>query len=1251
MTKTIIPFLFSCTILFIVPVTTTARGTAVTGGPKGVHPYLFKGVSEKNLIETARDHQWSLQFHGNRPDTLHIIAMRIEFAKDTSVQTTGNGLFGIRLGGDKDEIALYENDTTYIYDDLPHDSLYFARQLDGVKNYFAKVSRGNLVIDYSIYPSGKGQTGFAVDTILPFYSPGGKKRKETWDDYYERKTLGLITFVRDALKAADGDQNSPFAGLTFDSSNGTIRNEKGQKTVFLIVHAGSSYLTDGGEQGALGQDSPSDMIDAFITREFFKYYRDTLELGQNGVYVSGKDGSQLLIDEVMMCSETSNQDGLNWGIQGILVNQVARQLGIPDLFSTYSGISGIGAFCIMDFAGYSATKGFIPPYPSAWVRAFMGWDRVFTVPIGTNNTGSVKALTSVLDRDTSETFPDASDTTILLVPINGHEYYLIENRQRNLDGDHRIFNHDTIETIDEDTVIVISNYPYVANIDSLDKYDYIVTTGKKASNVIQRVANNDIGLPASGLLVWHVDEKIIRDHLSYNAVNADSTYRGVSLVEADGITDLGVEFTVFYQATFDYGGSEDVFPHRTAVDGVDTTISIYGFGPQTRPSTQANDGGHSWLELSFRHSSSKPKIEKSALGKNDGTHFVTNFSDSLFQVEARWNYLAPAWPRRAVPGTYFSPLLADVDKSSEEREFFLLDRAGRVYLWNTDTTDIQRYNTVTTTADRINLLGDTLSGVDTMGYFDSIPGAFTMPSTVAGLVAVPSSAGKVHFYRDVNDSGGPDRTTLQLSAAPSTYLCNFHDSSWAIGCENGTVMFGAMADTVRSVSLPTGKPVSALAALREMPWSVAAVQIDGTVTILTDDSDGDDFVTSTLTDEAIAPFSIVTGDLDRDSSSEIIITDSRQGMWVFTSDLSPAHGWTDNPNDYPAYYRPDTTDNRKRFPENASPPALADIDRDGYLDILIGGTNGIYALNYKGALKDKWPAFLDRKFWFQRGSVTSSPIVVTGNNREPLVLFSSVTGENATYRFTKITKADKKKGTVWFRDESGRLDSLWDLTAAEIDTIIDLSDSIIAPYTLPGGILDVVNAKAKRPRAITGGYLQSEWPLTTGASLNTSPLIGFMDDNDTPDLFAVSTEGWIYRWELAKSILPDSLFWPQTGYDNGRSFAFGGKTPPRLVTDEEPITFFSFPNPTRGLKTISFKYKFGGPASNVRLDIFSYTGFRVYSRTTMGLPPRNLTGSYPDWNIHNVKVDGLGPGVYRCRFEATVNGKKHHRYWKMAVVK
>lgn len=411
-----------CSIYFVTAVISSViffmTEAATNSQPNGKCSYLLKSVSTKQLVETASDHQWSINFEKkNDIDSIHIIALRVQFKEDTSALTTGNGKFFTSENlkkGDRDEYLNYtKTDTLYRYDRLPHDSLYFSNQLESVKSYFKKVSKGKLILTSTIYPANSDEKGYEVSLPLPSYSPGDKKKKETYDEYYTRKTVGLLRFLKDAISTADSSSQSPFANLTFNTSDSTFRDEQGRKTVFLIFHAGASYLTNGDYGRANYNHTPSDMLDNFFNREWFRTYRDSLSIKNDGISVRGKGGSTLVIDEIMTCSETSNQDGMNWGIQGILINQIARQLGIPDLFSTSSGISAIGAFCIMDFAGYSAGKGFVTPYPSAWVRAFMGWDDVKIAALGANSKFNVKALTSVLDRS-SNSDSSANDTTILL---------------------------------------------------------------------------------------------------------------------------------------------------------------------------------------------------------------------------------------------------------------------------------------------------------------------------------------------------------------------------------------------------------------------------------------------------------------------------------------------------------------------------------------------------------------------------------------------------------------------------------------------------------------------------------------------------------------------------------------------------------------------------------------------------------------------------------------------------------------------
>ncbi|MCL2690064.1 MAG: hypothetical protein FWE57_09505, partial [Chitinispirillia bacterium] len=1183
---------------------------------------LLKSTSSKNLVKTAADYQWSINFpkHSSDKDTLHIIAIRVEFQRnDTSALTTGNGLFGIRGSNSREEQRYYQ-DSTYKFDNLPHDYSYFHNQLTALRNYYNKVSRGKLELAHSLYPAGRGETGISVPHTMTHYSPGWKRREENINQYWDRKTHGLMTFVKDAVTAAANDANSPFANLEQEDGVLWHTDDTGtkRKAVILIFHAGASYLTDGGLDGPAGANTPSDMIDAFIDREFFKYFKDTLGLGAAGITVRGKDNKDILIDEVMMCSETSNQDGLNWGIQGILVNQMARQLGIPDLFSTSSGVTAIGAFCIMDFAGYSAGQGFIPPYPSAWVRAFMGWDTPRTA--GAGGSFNVRALSASFDS------PRNNDTTILLIPINNNEYYLVENRQRNLSGDQNVFGYDGT---------VIKAYPFNVNVEAN------VKTLSDTSNVILEAKNNDVSLPASGILVWHVDERIIRQRMNYNFVNADSSYRGVRLVEADGLNVLGVEFTdMFYQAAFDYGGANYVFPHRT-VKGNNPGGLVDSMGPYSRPSTRANDGGHSYLNLKFNYSNDSPRQERTLSFQNDT---IINFSDSIFRVDIGYyrNYLKDGWPRRAAPDKFFDPLITEISVSptSKDNVFALLSESGKFYLFSLGDNKQESYGDKETDLYHINFKGDTVSS-SRVKYFDDLnsDGVFTFPTAIANKIFIPAKNSKLHIYNSADIS---DKKVIDLPAAPSSYVSGISSDMWVVGLANGQVVTGSAAVNItNTIILNSRSPVNAIAALKseDDDGIFAVMQEDGTLSIINGNLTA---VRQARVRNGIGPFTIVTGDLDKCGKSEIVVSDSRQGLWVYNQDLRLARGWSENPNDWANAYHidPQNRKGREWYTKNFSAPALADINRSGNLDIVVSGTNGIYALNSRGALLSRWPAYLDNRYWYQRGSVTTSPIVVSDNSNQPLILFSSPTGERATFSITKIESADKNRGVVTFRRDDGTLDSLWDIGASTIDTILTIGDSLIYPYILPGGFVDALGADARRPlkKMNTWAIQQSRWPLSAGAPVTASPLIYRTQNDPVPDLFAAASSGMIYRWKL-DGILTDSLYWPQNGFDAARSFAYGGVQTQQkdIVVVKDPITFWNYPNPTsRDDAYTTFKYQFNGRAANVRLDIHTITGKRMDTF-------RNLSGDFPDWNEFKVNLRKYGPGIYRCRMEATIGGKKYSK--------
>ena len=614
--------------------------------------------------------------------------------------------------------------------------------------------------------------------------------------------------------------------------------------------------------------------------------------------------------------------------------------------------------------------------------------------------------------------------------------------------------------------------------------------------------------------------------------------------------------------------------------------------------------------------------------------------------------------------------------SGKDTVLALLSGSGRLYLYPAnDTAGRKPYGDNTVTVSLKDYHGKPVNSDIVATYFDSIPGAFTFPTAIGGKIYVPASVSTaasslpkaakrskapssrlskksqaddaVYVYSSVDIN---DKTVIPLPASPSSYVCGIGGKSWAVGLADGRIIVGvdtSVTDTIRLSSVKS--PVSAVAALTDSIGGFAAVQDSGRLFIVKSNRDT---LASTKIAKGIPPFAVVTGDLDNDGKSEIVVSDSRQGVWVYTRELKLAQGWREDPNDWAnAYYvdpqKRSGTD-RGRYPKNASAPALVDLNRNGNLDIIVSGINGVYALNRKGALLSGWPAYLDNRYWYQRGSVTASPIAVSSNKNEPMILFSSPTGERATFAVAKIIKADKRTGVVTFRRDDGMLDSLWDMSAASIDTILTIGDSLVYPYTLPGGFVDALTSAASRPLERIGSrpVPQSRWPLSIGASAATSPIVYRASKNTPPALFAVSSDGMVYRWELSNDIRVDSLYWPQNGFNAARGFAYGGPSAFDIVKEyNELITFWNYPNPTsKDEAYTTFKYQFNSSAKNVRLDIHTITGYKMDTF-------KNLSGDFPGWNEFRVNLRKYGPGIYRCRMEAEVNGKKHSTFWKMAVVK
>ncbi|MEJ2536027.1 MAG: hypothetical protein P8048_03050 [Calditrichia bacterium] len=75
------------------------------------------------------------------PDTIHILAIRVEFVEDNAATTTGNGKFDLSQSSGQFQI-----------DPPPRNRSYFQDHILFVSNYFKKVSRERLHIEGDVFP-------------------------------------------------------------------------------------------------------------------------------------------------------------------------------------------------------------------------------------------------------------------------------------------------------------------------------------------------------------------------------------------------------------------------------------------------------------------------------------------------------------------------------------------------------------------------------------------------------------------------------------------------------------------------------------------------------------------------------------------------------------------------------------------------------------------------------------------------------------------------------------------------------------------------------------------------------------------------------------------------------------------------------------------------------------------------------------------------------------------------------------------
>ena len=490
------------------------------------------------------------------------------------------------------------------------------------------------------------------------------------------------------------------------------------------------------------------------------------------------------------------------------------------------------------------------------------------------------------------TFPTANDEVtpkLYKINISDKEYFLLENRQQNPDGSMLSGEPSfTFELLPEGQQDV---YPPGHPNEGQPKFNFMENTykGCEWDFYLPGLGGPDSPvIDGSGMLIWHIDENIIDANFDpdfeSNSINADASHKGIDLEEADGIQHL------------------------------DTAYQFYSWGS---PYDAYREGNSTYFGKRVYENLFYSPIAESYYGGIPLEIFNISVSDSMmtFSVNYEWSLNADFIGENTLPA-----LIIDFD-DDEENEIFQTLPNGEIYLWKDDLL-----------YPGFPINTNSSIEVPFPCTYDEISNSVLMQGEVevtnaAALfqinLAIPDSIDQIYFDTDRKWAGpvviNPDTDSDQRLFLPLN-ITNDEDKSMIVILDDNYQLLSwdiIFFDMLSNLALDNNK--------------IHFVATDWIIFI----KDLDSSPTETLELSANAPYpeiwSFQMADINADEIAEFIITSADSLLHVFEQDGSYLNG-------YP-----------QQIPLNAiSLPSFADVDANGYLDILIGGENTFAVFDKNG---------------------------------------------------------------------------------------------------------------------------------------------------------------------------------------------------------------------------------------------------------------------------------------------------------------